>query len=116
MISSGIFLIIAIILFLVLIVCSKRVFEGHARTGYSGGGGKAGGGGHGPGGFKNAMEGDGNLGEYGKVIWGYPYWAVFPDWYYPDWMTCNQEKVIKTCESECKKGMKECNDCFVKNC
>lgn len=120
MIRSGFFLIVAIVLLVVLIVCSKRVYEGHSRSGYSGGGGK-GGGGKGPGGFNNAVEGGGggiggSIRGYGKVLWGYPYWAVFPDWYYPNWITCNQEKVIKSCESECKKGMNECNDCFVKNC
>ena len=113
MITSGFFLIVAIVLLVVLIVCSKRVYEGHAGTSYSG---KGGGGGKGPGGFNNTLDVDGGLGEYGKVKWGYPYWAVFPDWYYPDWLSCNQEKVVKNCESECKKGMKECNDCFVKNC
>ena len=113
MIKSGLFLIVAIVLLVVLIVCSKRVYEGHAGRGYSG---KGGGAGKGAGGFKNVLEDENVLGEYGKVRWGYPYWALFPDWYYPDWLKCNQEKVIKNCESECKKGMGECNDCFVKNC
>jgi hypothetical protein len=108
MITSGFFLIVAIVLLVVLIVCSKRVYEGHSA--------KGGGGGKGAGGFKNAVEGQNALGEYGKLRWGYPYWALFTDWYYPNWLTCNQEKVIKNCESECNKGINECNDCFVKNC
>ena len=109
MITSGFFLIVAIVLLVVLIMCSKRVYEGHSAA-------KGGGGGKGAGGFKNAVEGQNMLGEYGKLRWGYPYWALFTDWYYPNWLTCNQEKVIKNCESECKKGINECNDCFVKNC
>jgi hypothetical protein len=56
------------------------------------------------------------MGHWGGVGWGYPYWAVYPDWYYPDWNSCSQDKVIQNCAEECTKGVDKCKDCFHKNC
>jgi hypothetical protein len=61
-------------------------------------------------------DGSGNVGHWGGVGWGYPYWAVYPDWYYPDWNKCSKERVIENCAEECTKGVQQCKDCFNKNC
>jgi hypothetical protein len=108
-----------------LLVGGNRIFEG-----LKGGGGVAGGGGGRSGDKSDGSRRSGDRGsgthpifptgedpiDLGSIKWGIPYWSLFGDWYYPNWNTCNQKKVINNCQQQCEQGQSQCNDCFTKNC